>query len=330
MTEEKQTDEPKEAKIGKLSRRGALVGLAGLGVAGAATGTASANSDHNHLGQYWSGDQGSPLKLDVGSGTDTALSAFSPSETGTVLRGISKAGSGSTVGVEGKTKSPDGIGLLGFASSTSGNAKGLEGRTRAENGSGVIGNALNGSGFGKGVRGTAKSSNGRGVEGVNTASSSPAYGIVGRSEADGGYGLYTPDDAKVDGTLEVLGDIEVSGVKNFVQTVSSDAGPKQVKYTSVEAGEPQTEHSDVVEMEDGVAVVELPDHFGMVTSGDERLAVQVTPYCDEPVQPQVTDRSTDRIVVKDFSDGPDEYSFAYTVKGVRQGFEDQQVVSDSS
>ena len=330
MTEEKQTDGPNEAKIGKLSRRGALVGLAGLGVASAATGTASASSDHNHLGQYWSGDPGSPLKLDVGSGTDTALSAFSPSDTGTVLRGISKASSGSTVGVEGKTESPDGVGLLGFASSTSGNAKGLEGRTRAENGSGVIGNALNGSGFGKGVRGTAKSSNGRGVEGVNTASSSPAYGIVGRSEADGGYGLYTPDDAKVDGTLEVLGDIEVSGIKNFVQTVSSDAGPKQIKYTSVEAGEPQTEHSDVVEMEDGVAVVELPDHFGMVTSGDERLAVQVTPYCDEPVQPQVTDRSTDRIVVKDFGDGPDEYNFAYTVKGVRQGFEDQQVVSDSS
>ena len=330
MTEEKQTDEPKEAKIGKLSRRGALVGLAGLGVASTATGTASANSDHNHLGQFWSGDPGSPLKLDVGSGTDTALSAFSPSETGTVLRGISKAGSGSTVGVEGKTESPDGIGLLGFASSTSGNAKGLEGRTQAENGTGVIGSALNGSGFGKGVRGTAKSSNGRGVEGINTASNGPAYGIVGRSEADGGYGLYTPDDAKVDGTLEVLGDIEVSGVKNFVQTVSSDAGPKQVKYTSVEAGEPQTEHSDVVEMEDGVAVVELPDHFGMVTSDDERLAVQVTPYCDEPVQPQVTDRSTDRIVVKDFSDGPDEYNFAYTVKGVRQGFEDQQVVSDSS
>ena len=330
MTEEKQTDEPEEAKIGKLSRRGALVGLAGLGVAGAATGTASANNDHDHLGQYWSGDPGSPLKLDVGSGTNTALSAFSPSETGTVLRGISKAGSGSTVGVEGKTESPDGTGLLGFASSTSGNAKGLEGRTQAEDGSGVIGNALNGSGFGKGVRGTAKSSNGRGVEGVNTASSSPAYGIVGRSEADGGYGLYTPDDAKIDGTMEVLGDIEVSGIKNFVQTVSGDAGPKQVKYTSVEAGEPQTEHTDVVEMENGVAVVELPDHFGMVTSDDERLAVQVTPYCDEPVRPQVTDRSTDRIVVKDFGDGPDEYSFAYTVKGVRQGFEDQQVVSDPS
>ena len=66
------------------------------------------------------------------------------------------------------------------------------------------------------------------------------------------------------------------------------------------------------------------------SSDDERLAVQVTPYCDEPVRPQVTDRSTDRIVVKDFSDGPDEYNFAYTVKGVRQGFEDQQVVSDSS
>ncbi|QLH76875.1 hypothetical protein HZS55_05965 [Halosimplex rubrum] len=79
-------------------------------------------------------------------------------------------------------------------------------------------------------------------------------------------------------------------------------------------------------MTDGVAVVDLPDHFSMVTSDDEPLSVQVTPYCGEKVHAQVTDQSTERIVVKDFGDGPNEYTFSYTVKGIRAGFEDEDIV----
>ena len=66
----------------------------------------------------------------------------------------------------------------------------------------------------------------------------------------------------------------------------------------------------------------------MVTNEDEQLTVQITPYADEEVHPQVVDRSTDRIVVEDFGDENVEYSFAYTVKGVRRGFEDKEVLRD--
>lgn len=298
-------DARSDSEMSKLSRRTAMGILTGLGVLTATdTAAASTNNNHDHLGQRWEGSSG-PWAFRVDNSTSNpAIYGSSDASGGIGIYGRNFAGSGNARGLVGRTDSTAGIALDGVAAATSGENTGLRGASQSDEGTGVLGESRANSGTTYGVRGTVDSSD--------------------------GYGLYTPDDAKIDGTVEVLGDIEVSGVKNFVQTVSSDAGPKQVKYTSVEAGEPQTEHSDVVEMEDGVAVVELPDHFGMVTSGDERLAVQVTPYCDDPVQPQVTDRSTDRIVVKDFSDGPDEYSFAYTVKGVRQGFEDQQVVSDSS
>jgi len=300
MARKKNDNQEDESNLSNLSRRATLGVLGSLGILSLGTGNAAA--DGNHVGETWSAsgvDNG--LRIEGGSDVDQAFAGVTYVDDGTGFLGWAK-GSGYTEGVKGQSTSVQGRGVFGANTANSGTTKGVEGRSESSSGKGVFGYASNGSGT--------------------------TYGVEGRVASPDGYGLYTQNDAKIDGTLEVLGDIEVSGIKNFVQTVSSDAGPKQVKYTSVEAGEPQTEHSDVVEMEDGVAVVELPDHFGMVTSDDERLAVQVTPYCDEPVQPQVTDRSTDRIVVKDFGDGPDEYEFAYTVKGIRHGFEDQDVVTD--
>ncbi len=129
------------------------------------------------------------------------------------------------------------------------------------------------------------------------------------------------------GDIRVTGDFDVDGNKNFVEPVETDEGEKEVVYTASEAAEARTEASGVAKVEDGRAVIELPDHFGWVTSDDEPLVVQTTPYADEPVQPQVTERSTDRIVIEDFA-GVDEYEVAYTVKGTRVGQEDKQVVRE--
>jgi len=140
-------------------------------------------------------------------------------------------------------------------------------------------------------------------------------------------------DTVVTGDLEVKndtvieGDFDVQGNKNFVQPVETDDGEKEVVYTASEAAEARTEASGVATLEDGRAVIELPDHFAWVTSDDEPLVVQTTPYASEPVQPQVTERSTDRIVIEDFA-GVDEYEVAYTVKGTRAGYEDKQVVRE--
>lgn len=290
--------------------------LGGLGLL-TATGDAKAATG-SHLGESWVGSPGTGVGLEV-----------KLKESGKALNAVAglESNQNQDVGIAGKTFSSNGIGLAGHAVPNSGHTRGLVGRVDSPNGTALQGRVTaSGTGDSRAVHGVSKAEDGTAILGA-AAGSGTTKAIEGRASSSSGYGLYTPDNAKVDGTIEVGGDIQVSGVKNFVETVSTEVGPKQVKYTSIESGEPQTEHSDISQMKAGVSRIELPDHFAMVTSENKRLIVQVTPYSDQKVHPQVTDRSTDRIVVKDFSDGPDEYTFAYTVKGVRQGFEDQDVVS---
>jgi hypothetical protein len=127
-------------------------------------------------------------------------------------------------------------------------------------------------------------------------------------------------DVKVDGALQ-------AETKNFVHSVDTPEGEREVTYTSVESDTPHTETTGVAELEDGRAEVELPDHFAWVTDAEEPLVVQVTPHARERVHPQVTERSTHRIVVEDFSDA-DEYEVSYTVTGTREGHADPDVVAD--
>lgn len=122
------------------------------------------------------------------------------------------------------------------------------------------------------------------------------------------------------------GNLTATGEKNFVQTVDTDAGEKEVVYTATEAGTPHTEVSGVAHLEDGRAEIDLPEHFAWVTDDEEPLTVQVTPHAREPVRPQVTERSTHTVVVEDFADGTGSYEVSYTVKGTRDGYEDKEVV----
>jgi hypothetical protein len=132
--------------------------------------------------------------------------------------------------------------------------------------------------------------------------------------------------------VEVSGDLDVSGTvtadsKNFVQTVDTDAGEREVVYTSTESPTPRTETSGVATLTDGRAEIDLPEHFGWVTSDEEPLHVQTTPYTVASAGLAVIERSTDRIVVAD-REGTGEYEFAYTVSGTRAGHEDKQVVRE--
>lgn len=131
-------------------------------------------------------------------------------------------------------------------------------------------------------------------------------------------------------SVAVNGDLDVSGNKNFVQSVETEDGEREVVYTATESGTPHTEFSGVAELEDGRAEIDLPDHFGWVTSDEEPLVVQVTPHASKPVRPQVTERSTDRIVVEDFEPDAGDYEVSYTVTGTRAGHEDKQVVREPS
>jgi hypothetical protein len=321
-----------------ITRRGALAGITGLGLLGiGATGTASA-AESLDFGSSVTGDPGTSHGLRIAvdnadqavlgisndaSGFREGLRGEANSDSGRGVLGVATSGSGSTNGVFGKANSPKGNGVYGLNTASSGSAKGLLGRSDSSEGIGFEGFTSSSTGKTIGARGRSQSDEGTGILGVATNSSGTTYGVKGKVNSSSGYGLYTPDNCKIEG------DLEVSGTKNFVQAVETPSGSKEVAYTAVEAGTPRTETADVAEMEDGRYEIELPDHFQMVTSENEPLNVQITPYAKEKVQPQVVECSTDRIIVEDFSDQEIDYTFAYTVKGTRKGFEDREIVRES-
>lgn len=196
---------------------------------------------------------------------------------------------------------------------------GVEGRGRR----GVVGRNLLGDGFGV---------DGDGMTGVRGRGTD--IGVFGDTTSeDSEWGLYTPVDTfvgnvlHVEGNAKVLGDLDVDGAKNFTQAVETDFGERQVAYTAVEAPNARTEASGTARLRDGRATVDLPDHFDWVTSEAESLVVQVTPYGGDG-RLIVSERSTERLVIDDPDDPEADYEFAYTVKGVREGFEDKPVVRE--
>ena len=296
-----------------LSRRAIIASLGAAGLLAGASGNAAAASG-DHIGESWSGQPGTGVGLSVNL-----------KEGGQGLRGIagSNTDNKNDIGVKGETYSTKGIGLVGVAPASSGQAIGLKGRVDSPDAQGLKGQVFTTDpGNGDAIYGESYSESGTAIRG-RSRSSGTTYGVVGEVDSSNGFGLYTPDDAKIDGNLQV------QGTKNFVQTVDTASGPKDVHYTAVEAGDPMTEHTGNGEMEDGHALIELPTHFDMVTSDDQPVAVQVTPYAEEKVHPQVVEKSPRYISVEDFGDGPDDYEFSYTVKGVREGFEDQEIVRDT-
>lgn len=81
----------------------------------------------------------------------------------------------------------------------------------------------------------------------------------------------------------------------------------------------------------GIAKIDLPDHFSLVTSTEMPITVQVTAK-KAPALLYVVSESKEEIVVKakdsDYAEFGD-IEFSYFVQGVRDGFEDHQPIQDS-
>lgn len=148
-------------------------------------------------------------------------------------------------------------------------------------------------------------------------------------KATGGVRFITSEDNGSRVWFDTNGNVEASGAKNFVERVETDDGERTVTYTALEAPTARTEVSGVATVADGYAEVDLPEHFAWVTDPDEDLVVQVTAHATEAVSPQVTERTTDRLLIEDPGHGPDAYEVSYTVKGTRDGYADKEVVDDA-
>lgn len=122
--------------------------------------------------------------------------------------------------------------------------------------------------------------------------------------------------------LYVDGDLAASGDKPFVQPHSSDPG-KQIRYIAEESGQPVVSWRDSGTLEEGRAVVELPEHFVEVVSDDEQLTTTVTPHGQwAPLYVQSESPRQIVVAVADQFDGVDDVEFDIRVEGVRAGRED--------
>jgi hypothetical protein len=152
-------------------------------------------------------------------------------------------------------------------------------------------------------------------------------------------------DLDVDGDLRILGwldagdvlgrdaefdnmvinrNLEVHGCKFFVLPHPTDP-TKEITYASLEGPEAGTYFRGTADLVEGEAIVEMPEHFSLVTSS-EGLTVQLTPV-GEWLHLYVVELSPTRLVVRE-AQGRDG-RFFYFIQGLRQGFEDFQAVRDA-
>lgn len=121
--------------------------------------------------------------------------------------------------------------------------------------------------------------------------------------------------------LHIEGGLKVSGPKQSAQSHPRDSS-KSIVYAAPEGPEVGTYVRGSANLDSGKAVIQLPDHFNMVTA-DSQITVQLTPI-GKWIDLYVDAKSPDRIIVKSAESQDGE--FDYIVRGVRKGFEDHKVI----
>ncbi len=116
------------------------------------------------------------------------------------------------------------------------------------------------------------------------------------------------------------GSLDVLGNKNWVHELNST---HEAVYSSQESPEVRAVYEGRTRTVDGEANVTLPSHFSKTVS-DARpsLRVQATPHSLTTVA--VTERTDDYIVIRSSKD----VKVDYRVTGIRDGYEDKQVVRE--
>ncbi len=246
----------------------------------------------------------------VSGQSDSGFGTRGDSNSGVGVIGTSQTGDGihgfGSIGVRGQSDS--GIGIDGASNS------GIGVRGDSNSSSGVYGNSNSGNGVtgfsnsGSGVAGN--SSSGRGV----SASSSSGDGIFATSSS--GLAGHFVGDVAVTGNFSVI-----SGTKNFVQTHPTDPG-REIVYVALEGGEAGTYVRGTGHLVNGKAVLELPEHFRLVTD-TQGLTIHLTAR-GAWLQLYVVELDTAQIVVREAQG--QSGAFDYLIHGVRRGYEQHEVI----
>lgn len=131
--------------------------------------------------------------------------------------------------------------------------------------------------------------------------------------------------ARQTGDLLVEGALKVRGEKSFLAVHPTDHD-RELAYAALEGPEAGTYYRGVARTVEGRAVIELPEHFALVTE-PEGLTVQLTPI-GRWSRLYVEEKSLERLVVVS-ADGADA-EFDFLVQGVRRGFADFEVERSSA
>ncbi|HSE12515.1 MAG TPA: hypothetical protein VLB69_07765 [Rudaea sp.] len=194
-------------------------------------------------------------------------------------------------------------GVYGYNYSTGSGVFGLNNA----GGPGVYG-ASNASGFGV----YASSEGNDGVQGLsNGLYKAGVTGVHGAGSA--GYGVY--GSSSTSWAILANGMFGATGAKSFVEPHPTDAS-KEIHYASLEGREVGTYFRGSGHLVHGLAVIEVPDDFKIVTSA-EGLTVVATPM-GELAMIACVSKSLDRIVIR----GSADVDFDYLVSGVRKAFVD--------
>jgi hypothetical protein len=148
------------------------------------------------------------------------------------------------------------------------------------------------------------------------------FGVDAAGVAGGAY-FQDTDSGKYAYIAYGLEGISTNGTKTFVEPHPADP-TLEIYYAALEGGEAGTYCRGSAQLTEGTAVVDLPEHFSLVTE-EEGLTVQVTPRGD-CYGLYVAEATTDRIVVKELRRGRSSVPFDFMVNGVRIGYGDYQVI----
>jgi hypothetical protein len=171
-----------------------------------------------------------------------------------------------------------------------------------------------------------------GVFGTNTTSAFGAWGVLGNALVRGTQGsrVDVAGNGITFGVLGYLGnsgvhsfnDITAAGAKPFIEPHPTDAS-KELVYVALEGAEVGTYFRGRAKFERGVARIEIPEHFRMLTE-PEGLSIQVTPI-GEMATFAVARIDLDGIVIR----GSRNVEFFYTVNGVRKNYAGFKPIQDN-
>ncbi len=312
--------------------------------------TTIARSDHNHIGETWTGGNSDLLLLEL-NGVDTALKitagyrAIDASVTvtdGVAVKGESQRNTGTGVGVVGVTRAPDGNGIAGlnYGLSTTPQGYGVYGYSISKGAIGIygtVGQSSTGTAANSvGVWGTTDTALGVGVAGIiddgtNDAAGEQTVGVVGRNNRADGIGVfgYAPSPAgttvAVKGQVaspagfagQFIGNVEVQG------TLSKTAGSfkidhpldpenKVLYHSFVESPDMKNIYDGMAVLNaQGEAVVQLPEWFEALNRDFRYQLTCVGGYAPVYIKQEIDNH---RFVI---AGGPPGLKVSWQVTGIR-------------